>query len=30
VCQEGELAEIDMTRDPVSVYYPLDAPEKKN
>ena len=30
VCQEGELAEIDMTRDPVSVYYPLDSPEKKN
>lgn len=30
VCQEGELAEIDMTRDPVSVYYPLDAPDKKN
>ncbi len=30
VCQEGELAEIDMTRDPVSVYYPLDSPEKKH
>jgi len=30
VCQEGELAEIDMNRDPVSVYYPLDDPEKKN
>jgi hypothetical protein len=29
VCQEGELAEIDLTRDPVSVYYPLDSPEKK-
>src|ERR1700728_1233976 len=24
VCQEGELAEIDMTRNPVSLYYPLD------
>ena len=30
VCQEGELAEIDMTRNPVSLYYPLDSPEKKN
>jgi hypothetical protein len=30
VCQEGELAEIDMTRSPVSLYYPLDSPEKKN
>jgi hypothetical protein len=29
VCQEGDLVEIDTTRDPVSLYYPLDAPEKK-
>jgi hypothetical protein len=29
VCQEGDLVEIDMTRDPVSLYYPLDPPEKK-
>ena len=29
VCQEGDLVEIDTTRDPVSVYYPFDAPEKK-
>jgi hypothetical protein len=28
-CQEGELVEIDVTRDPLSVYYPLDSPEKK-
>jgi len=29
VCQEGDLVEIDTTRDPLSLYYPLDAPEKK-
>jgi hypothetical protein len=29
LCQEGELVEIDVTRDPLSVYYPLDSPEKK-
>ncbi|HEV2442256.1 MAG TPA: hypothetical protein VGT07_07010 [Steroidobacteraceae bacterium] len=29
VCQEGDLVKIDMSRDPVSVYYPLDFPEKK-
>ena len=29
VCKEGDLVKIDMTRDPVSLYYPLDFPEKK-
>jgi hypothetical protein len=29
VCQEGDLVEVDLSRDPVSLYYPLDAPEKK-
>ena len=29
VCQEGDLVKIDMNRDPVSLYYPLDFPEKK-
>jgi hypothetical protein len=29
VCQEGDLVEIDTARDPVSLYYPFDAPEKK-
>jgi hypothetical protein len=29
VCQEGDLVKIDMTRDPVSLYYPLDFPAKK-
>lgn len=29
VCKEGDLVKIDMTRDPPSVYYPLDFPEKK-
>lgn len=29
VCQEGELVQIDQTREPLSVYYPLDSPEKK-
>ena len=26
---DEELVEIDVTRDPLSVYYPLDVPEKK-
>ena len=29
VCQEGDLVKIDMTRDPPSLYYPLDFPKKK-
>lgn len=29
VCQEGDLVKIDMTRDPPSVYYPLDFTDKK-
>lgn len=29
VCQEGDLVKIDMTRDPLSVYYPLDFRKKK-
>lgn len=29
VCQEGDLVKIDMTRDPVSLYYPLDLPKRK-
>lgn len=29
VCKEGDLVKIDMTRDPPSVYYPLDFPKKK-
>ena len=28
VCQEGDLVKIDMTRDPPSVYYPLDTNRK--
>lgn len=28
VCQEGDLVRIDMTRDPPSVYYPLDTNKK--
>lgn len=30
VCQEGDLVQIDTKREPLSVYYPLDPPEKKN
>ncbi|MBS0365249.1 MAG: hypothetical protein JSR67_05410 [Proteobacteria bacterium] len=29
VCQEGDLVQIDTTRNPLSLYYPLDIPEKK-
>jgi len=29
LCQEGELVEIDETRDPLSLYYPLDSPKRK-
>ena len=28
-CQEGDLVQIDTTRDPLSLYYPLDPPEGK-
>jgi hypothetical protein len=28
-CQEGDLVQIDTTRDPLSLYYPLDPPERK-
>jgi hypothetical protein len=26
---EEDLVEVDVTREPLSVYYPLDAPPKK-
>lgn len=28
VCKEGDLVSVDLNRDPVSLYYPLDEPEK--
>ncbi len=28
-CQEGDLVQIDTTRDPLSLYYPLDPPDRK-
>ena len=28
-CQEGDLVQIDTTRDPLSLYFPLDPPEGK-
>ena len=29
-CQEGDLVQIDTTREPLSLYYPLDPPAGKN